>query len=199
MARPAHPRNTQKGNNGQLRIIGGEWRGRKLNFPDVEGLRPTADRVRETLFNWLQMEIAGACCLDLFAGSGALGLEALSRGAAEVVMVERDKNAAQQIRTHLQTLRAKRGCVESGDALQFLKQPASAFDIVFLDPPYRLGCLEECCYLLETGNWLKDGAVIYLEDSSQNPAPQLPANWQLIRSKKAGDVGYYLAKTGTSS
>lgn len=199
MARTAKPRAKPKGKSGQLRIIGGEWRGRKLNFPDIEGLRPTADRVRETLFNWLQMELAGAYCLDLFAGSGALGLEALSRGAAKVVMVERDINAARQIREHLQTLKAKHGYVENGDALQFLTQSATRFDIVFLDPPYALGHLQTCYRLLETGSWLKDGSLVCIEDSSNNPAPQLPSNWQLIRSKKAGNVAYYLAKTGLSS
>ena len=178
---------------GQLRIIGGEWRGRKLSFPPIEGLRPTSDRVRETLFNWLQMKLAGRRCLDLFAGSGALGLEALSRGAAEVVMVEQDRTAAQQIRQHLQTLNCKTGSVENTDAFNYLKGPATLFDVVFLDPPYKFGCLEECCRLLEQNDWLNPGAFIYLEDSSKNPAPQLPHNWQLMRSKQAGEIGYHLA------
>lgn len=178
---------------GQLRIIGGSWRGRKLSFPTVEGLRPTSDRVRETLFNWLQMDIPGRRCLDLFAGSGALGLEALSRGAAEVVMVEQDRTAAQQIRQHLQTLNCQSGRVENANAFNYLKGNATAFDIVFLDPPYKLACLAECCQLLEQNGWLKENAVIYLEDSSKNPPPELPANWQLSRSKKAGEIGYHLA------
>jgi 16S rRNA (guanine966-N2)-methyltransferase len=178
---------------GQLRIIGGEWRGRKLSFPAIEGLRPTSDRVRETLFNWLQMKLPGRRCLDLFAGSGALGLEALSRSAAEVVMVEQERSAAEQIRQHLQTLQCSNGRVETMDAFQFLKGPATPFDIVFLDPPYKLGCLEECCQLLEQNGWLKAEAYIYLEDSSKNPPPQLPQNWKLIRSKKSGEIGYHLA------
>lgn len=185
------------GGSGQLRIIGGEWRGRKLSFPEVEGLRPTSDRVRETLFNWIQMKIAGAHCLDLFAGSGALGLEALSRGAANVVMVEQDRDAAQHIRTHLQTLNAKHGQLENSDAFQFLKQTQDnqRFDIVFLDPPYKLDCISECCQLLDLGNWLNPGALIYIEDSSRNPPPELPDGWTLTHSKKAGEIGYYLAKT----
>ncbi len=178
----------------QLRIIGGEWRGRKLSFPAVEGLRPTSDRVRETLFNWLQMQIPGRRCLDLFAGSGALGLEALSRGAAEVVIVEQDRNAAQQIRQHLQTLNCQTGQVKNDNAFNYLNGPATEFDVVFIDPPYQLACLAECCQLLEQNGWLKDEALIYLEDSSKNPPPGLPDNWQLTRSKKAGEIGYHLAQ-----
>ena len=178
----------------QLRIIGGEWRGRKLDFPDVDDLRPTADRVRETLFNWLQMHIPGARCLDLFTGSGAIGLEALSRGAAQVVMVEQDRAAAQQIRQHLRTLNSSAGQVENMDVFQYLNEDANdKFDVVFLDPPYRLGCLEKCCEFLEQHSWLSDKAYIYLEDSRKNPPPSLPKNWKLIRNKTAGDVAYYLA------
>ena len=178
---------------GQLRIIGGQWRGRKLSFPAINDLRPTADRVRETLFNWLQAEIPGARCLDLFAGSGAIGLEALSRGAAELVLVEQNPTAAAQIRQHLEKLGSHASIVKSDDVFRFLKGSATQFDVVFLDPPYRLDCLEQCCRLLEQGGWLKQKAWIYLEDSSHRSAPRLPANWQLMRSKKAGDVGYFLA------
>ena len=184
---------------GQLRIIGGDWRGRKLSFPAVDDLRPTSDRVRETLFNWLQMDIPGRRCLDLFAGSGALGLEALSRGAAEVVMVEQDRNAAQQIRQHLQTLGCQSGHVENSNAFIYLQGDPKPFDLVFLDPPYKLACLEKCCQLLEQNGWLKDEAFIYLEDSSKNPPPALPDNWQLKRSKKAGEIGYHLAFRRSSS
>jgi len=185
---------TRPNKQGQLRIIGGKWRGRKLSFPGIEGLRPTADRVRETLFNWLQVRGTGGRCLDLFAGSGALGLEALSRGAAEVVMVEQDPRAAQQIRQHLQTLDCQTGRIEGCNAFSYLNGPATAFDVVFLDPPYKLDCLTECCQLLEQNGWLKDKALIYLEHSSKNSPPNLPDNWLLTRSKKAGETGYYLAQ-----
>lgn len=185
---------------GQLRIIGGEWRGRRLQFPAVTDLRPTPDRVRETLFNWLQMHIAGTRCLDLFSGSGALGLEALSRGAREVMMVEQDRAAAAQIRQHLLTLKSSDGKVESSDVFRFLEGAATPFDVVFLDPPYRLGVLAQCCQLLEQHGWLKDDTLIYLEDSAKNGEPTLPGNWELLRSKKAGDVGYYLAqRNGTQN
>lgn len=184
---------TKANKQGQLRIIGGDWRGRKLSFPAAEDLRPTSDRVRETLFNWLQMDIPGRRCLDLFAGSGALGLEALSRSAAEVVMVEQNRNAAQQIHQHLQTLNCQSGQVANDNVFTYLQGIASPFDVVFIDPPYQLGCLAECCQLLEQKGWLKDEAVIYLEDSSKNPPPALPDNWQLKRSKKAGEIGYHLA------
>jgi 16S rRNA (guanine966-N2)-methyltransferase len=184
---------------GQLRIIGGQWRGRKLAFPAVADLRPSADRVRETLFNWLQAEIPGARCLDLFAGSGALGLEALSRGATEVVMVEQNARAADQICQHLQTLHCDSGQVLQTDAFQYLAGPATPFDVVFLDPPYRLDCLAQCCQLLEQGGWLKPKAFIYLEDLSRRPAPALPDQWELLRSKKAGEIGYYLAHRSAAS
>ncbi len=182
---------------GQLRIIGGEWRGRKLLFPAVADLRPTPDRVRETLFNWLQMQIADSRCLDLFAGSGALGLEALSRGAREVVMVEQERSAAAQIRQHLQTLNCTNGRVESSDVLRFLQSAGTPHNVVFIDPPYRLNLLASCCQLLEQNGWLAEHAYIYLEDNAKNGTPELPDHWQLVRSKKAGDVGYHLAQRQT--
>ncbi len=185
---------TERRQQGQLRIIGGDWRGRKLSFPALEGLRPTPDRVRETLFNWLQMDIAGARCLDLFAGSGALGLEALSRGAAEVIFVEKSARAAGAIRDHLALLKSGRGQVVNSDALNFLTPAATPFDIIFLDPPYALELLPGCCQQLAAGDWLAPEAHIYIEAPSHAPLPPLPTGWQLIRSKKAGDVGYHLAR-----
>ena len=183
----------------EVRIIGGEWRGRKLHFPPAAGLRPTPDRVRETLFNWLQFELAGARCLDLFAGSGALGIEALSRGAAEAVFVERDAGSARAIRDLLAQLRCDRGRVEQVDALAWLERgpPASKpFDIVFLDPPYGEAWLPVLAEKLEQGGWLAPGAWIYLEDPAVRGVPPLPAAWTLLRSKRAGDVGYHLARRG---
>jgi len=179
---------------GEIRIIGGDWRGRKLHFPNLPGLRPTPDRVRETLFNWLQFEIAGTRCMDLFAGSGALGLEALSRGAAEVVFVERDAEAGAAIRETLSKLGSQRGTVETREAFDFLAHAAPRpFDVVFLDPPYDQRWLPRLCAALAEGGWLAPGARIYLEDAAERGAPDLPAGWSLLRSRRAGDVGYHLA------
>ena len=227
-------------------------------FPDVEGLRPTPDRVRETLFNWLQTVVPGAHCLDLFAGSGALGLEALSRGATRAVFVDQDAVAIHCLRQHVQTLRATNAQVMQADVLAYLqggrfRHPADGqvpraqdalersssdtcapdrmpkcgerslsaslppatralpctsqdtqeppslhgapqyFDVVFIDPPYRhYDLLQDCCKRLETGDWLAPQAYIYLETESSRNVPPLPPNWQMIRSKKAGHVGYHL-------
>jgi 16S rRNA (guanine966-N2)-methyltransferase len=179
---------------GEVRIIGGEWRGRKLHFPIVPGLRPTPDRVRETVFNWLQFRVPGTRCLDLFAGSGALGLEALSRGAAEVVFVERDPDAAAALRARLGVLDCPRGHVVTRDAFAWLAQePARPFDIVFLDPPYDQEWLPRLCAALESGGWLSGDARVYLEDAAGRRSPELPAGWELLRTSRAGDVGYHLA------
>jgi len=176
-----------------LRIIGGEWRGRKLRFADGEGLRPTTDRVRETLFNWLQPLIHGARCLDLFAGSGALGLEALSRGAAEVQFIERNPRAVQALQENLTLLQTDSGRVQQGDALTYLRGPAQPFDVVFLDPPFRQELLAPALELLAEGGWLKPEARIYIEVESEQGVPPLPEGWELLRSKTAGQVAYHLA------
>ena len=186
------------GGRSEVRIIGGEWRGRKLHFPHGESLRPTPDRVRETLFNWLQFELVGRRCLDLFAGSGALGLEALSRGAAEVVFIERDPVAARSIGDTLARLACPRGRVEHCDALDWLarigRTPRPPFDIVFVDPPYASGLLGEAMARLEQCGCLAPGAWVYLEDAAARGAPELPPGWQMLRSKRAGEVGYHLAR-----
>jgi 16S rRNA (guanine966-N2)-methyltransferase len=182
---------------GKLRIIGGRWRGRRLSVPEAEGLRPTPDRVRETLFNWLQPHIAGATCLDLFAGTGALCLEALSRGAARVVMVEKDAHVVECLRQHVVTLQASNANVVQADAVDFLRQTPQPFDIVFLDPPFKSDLIARCAALVETNGWIKRGGLVYIEAPSQVDVLPLPATWELIRSKKAGQVGYHLAqKTG---
>lgn len=184
----------------QLRIIGGVWRGRKLSFPDVDGLRPTGDRIRETLFNWLAPDIQGAHCLDLFAGSGALGLEALSRGAESSWLLEKSHIAAQQLNSNLQLLQATNGKVEQVDSLAWLSRqpPVQRFDIVFIDPPFALDLWDKIAATLEAGNWLSDAAIIYLE-APRDALLQLPANWQLHRDKQAGQVSfrlYYRQPTG---
>ncbi|MET0356242.1 MAG: 16S rRNA (guanine(966)-N(2))-methyltransferase RsmD [Cellvibrio sp.] len=179
--------------NNQLRIIGGLWRGRKLGFPDVEGLRPTGDRIRETLFNWLAPEIHGARCLDLFAGSGALGIEALSRGAISSLMIERDPKAAAQLKLNLEILKATHGRVLNEDALSKLQKgnQDEPYHIVFIDPPFQLNLWQAVIEALEAGNWLAEDATIYIEsgrDSNYHP----PINWQLHRDKHAGAVSYRL-------
>jgi 16S rRNA (guanine966-N2)-methyltransferase len=178
-----------------VRIIGGGWRGRRLSFPDVPGLRPTPDRVRETLFNWLQHDIAGARCLDLFAGSGALGVEALSRGAKELVFVEQSVAAARALQEQLTRLGGERRAqvVEMG-AARYLRGAAAPFDIVFLDPPFGRDALAEFIPLLDSGHWLKPGSQVYLENEKSAGAPVLPAHWELLKSKSAGEVGYHLAR-----
>jgi 16S rRNA (guanine966-N2)-methyltransferase len=187
---------------GEVRIIGGLWRGRKLRFSGgVAGLRPTPDRVRETLFNWLQFELAGARCLDLFAGSGALGMEALSRGAAQVTFVESSLDAVQGIVGALTQLgAADRARVERRDAFDFLRSgPAQPHDVVFLDPPYEERWLGRACEALAAGGWLAPAAWVYLEDAARHGEPVLPAGWTLHRSKRAGGVGYHLARRGPRS
>ncbi len=180
---------------GKLRIIGGEWRSRQLPVVELPGLRPTTDRVRETLFNWLQNDVPGARCLDLFAGSGALGFEAASRGAAAVVLLEYQESAAKVLAQNIQTLKAGNIQLLRQDALAFLKsQPTHKFDIVFLDPPFDSDYLGEACMLLEQGGWLSEQACIYIESDSRHALPELPASWVQVRAKKAGQVSYYLIR-----
>ena len=179
---------------GKLRIIGGRWRGRRLSVPEAEGLRPTPDRVRETLFNWLRPYLAGASCLDLFSGTGALCLEALSRGAARVVMVEKAARVAEQLRKHVVTLGAEHATVIQMDAVDFLQQAPQAFDIIFLDPPFRSHLIGHCAELIEEQGWLRPDGLIYLEAPGKNHTLSLPPTWELIRSRIAGQVGYHLAK-----
>ncbi|ELY4575148.1 16S rRNA (guanine(966)-N(2))-methyltransferase [Cronobacter turicensis] len=177
---------------GQIRIIGGQWRGRKLPVPDSPGLRPTTDRVRETLFNWLAPYLVGARCLDCFAGSGALGLEALSRYAADTTLLEMERGVAQQLQKNLATLKSSAAKVVNTNTLNFLSQNGEPHDIVFVDPPFRKGLLEETLNLLETRGWLAPQALIYVESEVENGLPPVPASWQLHREKVAGQVAYRL-------
>jgi len=175
-----------------LRIIGGTWRGRKLRFPASAVIRPTPDRVRETLFNWLGAAVPGAHCLDLFAGSGALGLEALSRGAAHVSFIEREVAAARALTLLLRAWQAQDAQVVRADALYYLAGAARPFDIVFLDPPFAAPLLREAAALLEERNWLKAAALIYVECAAREGLPPLPASWRPLKAKQAGEVGYHL-------
>lgn len=181
------------GRSNQLRIIGGRWRGRRLRFPSIGGLRPTPDRVRETLFNWLAPRICGARCLDLFAGSGALGIEALSRGAAEVVFVERHPDAVRQLRENLLLLGAEQFRLEQADALTWLSRRDRSFNVVLLDPPFGKGLLEPIGNALERGDWLAPNAYIYLESGLDEKNLKFPRTWEIIREKTAGQVIYRLA------
>ena len=184
---------TRPGASNQLRIIGGEWRGRRLRFPDADGLRPTADRVRETLFNWLQGQVYGRRCLDLFAGSGALGFEAASRGAGEVVMVEASPKVAEALRANAELLRADAVRVEARRAEAFLQSAPQGFDVVFLDPPFGKGLLEPALRELAGGGWLSPNGCLYIECEAEFGEPELPAGYEFLRRGRAGQVAYFLA------
>jgi 16S rRNA (guanine966-N2)-methyltransferase len=179
----------------ELRVIGGRLRGRKWRFPESPGLRPTPDRVRETLFNWLQMRIAGARCLDLFAGSGALGIEALSRGAAEVVFCDSDARAAGDLRDTLERFGLTAGTsVLKAAAHRALETVQGPFDVVFLDPPFDSGLIAPCVNALAHRRLLATDAFVYMEMPLREVLPPLPPAWTLHREGKAGEVGYYLLK-----
>jgi 16S rRNA (guanine966-N2)-methyltransferase len=176
---------------GRVRIIGGQLRNSKLTVPDLPGLRPTTDRVRETLFNWLQPVVDGARCLDLFAGTGALGMEAISRGAAEVCFVERDPRLAAALRENLARLKATAGSVAADDAIRWLAGTPRHFDVVFLDPPFAVDAWTLAAGQLESAGWLAPNAWIYVE-SPRTALPSLPANWSVHRQGLAGEVAYML-------
>lgn len=185
---PSAPRN-------EVRIIGGAWRGRKLRFPPgVPGLRPTPDRVRETLFNWLREEIVGARALDLYAGSGALGFEALSRGAREVVFVDRDVRVCRYLLESLARFGSCAGIVRCTDAQKLLRAGGEPFDLIFLDPPFEAHALPALLTLIDAGRWLRPDGLAYLEAPASQGAPSLPEGWTLYRSRRAGEVGYHLAR-----
>lgn len=177
----------------RLRIIGGRWRGSRIVFPPLAAIRPSPDRVRETLFNWLQQPIVGARCLDLFAGSGALGLEALSRGAAHVTFVDREPQIGRHLAQTLERLGSRDGAVAVEDAMRFLQRQPQPFDIVFLDPPFDSALLEEAGRRLQQG-WLAPSAHIYVECPADHSLATLPAQWAVQRTKRAGQVGYHLLR-----
>jgi 16S rRNA (guanine966-N2)-methyltransferase len=179
---------------GEIRIIGGKWRGRKLKVPVLSGLRPTPDRVRETLFNWLMSAIPGAYCLDAFAGSGALGFEALSRGAAHVVMVDQSTQVVKLLQEELKQFRADNAEVYCANVPQQLKKPEKPFDIVFLDPPYQQDLLLPTCFFLQEQGFLAQHAYIYLESKDVIQTESLPQGWEITKMKKAGQVVYHLIR-----
>ncbi|MCB5161787.1 16S rRNA (guanine(966)-N(2))-methyltransferase RsmD [Marinomonas algarum] len=184
--------NKSKAKASKLRIIAGEWRSRQLPVPNIEGLRPTPDRVRETLFNWINAYLPGAVCGDLFCGSGALGLEALSRGAKHVTFVDNSRTVSQQMTANLATLNATNATVVAQNAAVFLESSVPhALDIVFLDPPFRKGWLGQIIPLLEKG-WLAPRAHVYIEMEKEASLPLLPDHWSLVKEKNAGQLVYRL-------
>ena len=188
------------GPDNSLRIIAGKWRSRKLTFPDVTGLRPTADRIRETLFNWLQDTIQREDCLDLFAGSGACGIEALSRGARHVTFIDSSSAAVQAIRANLQRLQADGYALCCDDSLRWLQSSRQAenqstptqYGLAFIDPPFSSDLLSRSAQALEQSGLLRAEALIYLEWAQDIPSAGLPATWQLLKSKRAGAVNFCL-------
>lgn len=183
---------------GRIRIIGGQLRNSRLDVPDLPGLRPTAERVRETLFNWLSPVISGVRCLDLCAGTGALGIEALSRGAAGVQFVERDARAAQALRDNLARLKTQGGQVSAADALVYLQNTPQPYGLVFLDPPFAQDLWTPLAQRLEQGGWLTPAAWIYVE-SPRNATPVVPATWALHREGSAGEVRYALYRRAATA
>ncbi|MDG1819509.1 MAG: 16S rRNA (guanine(966)-N(2))-methyltransferase RsmD [Porticoccaceae bacterium] len=177
----------------QIRIIAGKWRSRQLRFPDIPGLRPTGDRIRETLFNWLAPNISGSRCVDLFSGSGALCFEALSRGAVHCLALEQHPKAITCLTESKSLLNASELTIAHKDTLQYLQQsPDKPYDIVFVDPPFDLNLINQVCSLLEANNWIASGGAIYCElpVEQKNFAP--PANWQVLRNKATSGVNYIL-------
>lgn len=178
----------------KVRIVGGQWRGSRLTFPSLPDLRPTPDRVRETLFNWLQHHVELAVCLDLFAGSGALGFEALSRGARSVLFVDTHPQVLAQLQQNATRLHADGAQILRASAQEFVARPGQPFDIVFLDPPFRFDLLETIGQQLESGGWLSPSAWIYVESPADKAAPVFPPTWQVHRDKHTGAVRYQLYK-----
>ena len=190
---------SQKGESNTLRIVGGCWRSRRIRFEDAEGLRPTPDRVRETLFNWLQMEIVGATCLDAFAGSGALGFEAASRGAAQVVMLEKNPKQFKRLKENAEVLQAHEIEIVLGDALVLLSKkeswwPENGFEVIFLDPPFHKDFLNAIIKTLLSNQLLKENAFLYIETEQAIEALELPPSLQLHRKTRAGLVNAFLLR-----
>jgi len=178
-----------------IRIIGGQWRGRRLPVLCNDGLRPTTDRVRETVANWLMYDVQGAHCLDLCAGTGSLSLECLSRGAASAVMVESNKAAAEQLKQNIQALSAS-GQVVQQNVLHYLRSaPARRYDIVFVDPPFASLMQTQICQLLASEGWLSEQSVVYVEQQAKTDPVSVPESWHLHRDGQAGQSRYFLYHT----
>lgn len=184
-------------NSNTVRIIAGRWRGRKIAFPDVDGLRPTGDRVRETVFNWLQTELPDTHCLDLFCGSGAFGFEALSRGAASAVLVDHHPDIVQTVQQTAESLSADVSIIQakipSPDLTIQLNN--KQFDIVFIDPPFNKNLLAPTIQWLQDSHCLADGALVYVEAERELSSLPIPNDWEILRDKTAGHVRYFLMRT----
>ncbi|CAD6512652.1 16S rRNA (guanine(966)-N(2))-methyltransferase RsmD [Candidatus Profftia tarda] len=183
-------------NSRKIRIISGLWRGRKFSTPDMPGLRPTKDRIRETLFNWLAPVIKGTRCLDCFAGSGSLGFEALSRHAAHATLLEYNHIIAAQLKKNVALINTDKVTVQHTDALKWLLCPGIPYHVAFLDPPFRKGLLPETVMLLENNGWLTEHAYIYVESETENSPKNIPLHWNVYRKKVSGQVSYSLYKRG---
>ncbi len=178
---------------GFVRLISGKWKGRRLPVLDAAGLRPTSDRVKETLFNWLMQDVPGSTVLDCFAGSGSLGLEALSRYADFVLLLAKEAKAANLLKQHLKSLGSAEAEVLQTDTLLWLQKPATRqFDLVFIDPPFRQDMALPCCKALAEQGWLKPGALVYMETEKELALDQLPVDWVLLKEKVAGQLAYRL-------
>jgi 16S rRNA (guanine966-N2)-methyltransferase len=192
-------KNTSSNQQGELRIIAGKWRGRKITFKATDGLRPSPSRIRETLFNWLNKDISSSHCLDLFAGSGALGFEALSRGAGSVAMVELNNIVTRQLKSNKEVLQAETLQIIHQDATQLQNLTAllkNKIDIVFCDPPFNKQFVQPLLQKLDDSGLLQDPALIYVETEKSLTDLPLPENWTIIKEKLAGDVRYRLIKVG---
>ena len=181
----------------KVRIIGGQFGSRTLAFTEVDGLRPTLDRVRETLFNWLQADVINATCLDLFTGSGALGFEAASRGAKHVTMVEKHKQVAAQLKNNAQLLKIANIDIKNQSAQTMIEQSTQTFDIIFIDPPFAMDAIEALPKLIESSELMGDKTRVYLECSAKQ-SYDIPKNWNVLKNKKVGDVRFQLAQRLTN-
>jgi len=182
-------------NSGELRIIAGKWRSRKLSFPAADGLRPTPARIRETLFNWLTPDLPGSHCLDLFAGSGALGFEALSRGADSITMIEQNSQITRQLQNNKQLLDAQNLQILNQDAMN-LSTIKGAFDIIFCDPPFNKNFIQPLISAIHNSSLLRENAKLYIETEKNLASLELPESWTLLKEKTAGDVRYRLIDVG---
>lgn len=201
MSRNQHTKSNEKSRKsikgGFIRLISGKWRGKKLPVKDIEGLRPTTDRTKETLFNWLMHDINDATCLDCFSGSGSLGFEALSRFAKKVTLLEKDKSVSKQLRENLATLNVNNASVIEGDSISYLNRDATEqYNIVFIDPPFNKNLVQPCCDALQSNGYLAPEALIYIEREIDLMALNIPNSWALLKEKSTGQVTYQLYRKG---